>query len=109
MATSMLGSPSFLASDLMALGVDLIPIFWLAATLCECGNVATTSAKVCEAVDVGQPMARDVVMEQPVISGVDSPWQAVAAKMDTLLAWPSIDHDRLTLGVCMLDNRNGIF
>jgi hypothetical protein len=31
-----LGSPSFSASDLMALGVDLACVFWLAATLCEC-------------------------------------------------------------------------
>ncbi len=36
MVTSVLGSPSFSASDLMALGVDLACVFWLAATLCEC-------------------------------------------------------------------------
>jgi hypothetical protein len=65
MVTSMLGSPSFLASDLMASGVDLIPIFWLAATFCECGSLATTNVEVCEGVDVGQPMARDIVVEQP--------------------------------------------
>ncbi len=29
--------------------------------------------------------------------------------MDALPAQPAIDHKRLTLGVCMLDNRNGIF
>jgi len=52
--------------------------------LCEHGNVVVTSAKVCEGVDVGQPMARDVAVEQPVISNVDSPWQAAAVKMDTL-------------------------
>jgi hypothetical protein len=30
-------------------------------------------------------------------------------KMDTLPARPAIDHERLTLGVCMLDNWSGIF
>ncbi len=74
MVTSMLGSPSFSASDLMASGVDLACVFWLTPTLCECGNVVATSAKVCEDVDVGQPMVGDVVMQQSVISSVDSPW-----------------------------------
>jgi hypothetical protein len=129
MATSVLGSPSFLASDLMASRVDLTPIFWLATTLCECGNVAVTSAEVCEGVDVGQhvagdvameqpviscvdspwQVAGDVAMEQPVISCVDSPWQVAAAKMDALPAQPTIDCERLTPGVCMLDNHSGIF
>jgi len=62
-ATSVLGSPSFSANDLMVSGVDLAPVFQLAATLCERGNVATTSAKVCMGVDVGQLVARDVAME----------------------------------------------
>ncbi len=84
MMTSLLGSPSFSASDLMASGVDLACVFQLAATLCEHGSVAATSAEVCEGVDVGQPVARDVVVEQPVISSVDSPWQAVITKMDAL-------------------------
>jgi hypothetical protein len=48
-----LGSPSFLASDLMALGVDLILVFRLTATLCEHGSATVTSAEVCEGVDVG--------------------------------------------------------
>jgi hypothetical protein len=109
MATSMLGSPSFLANDLMVSRVDLTPVFCHVATLCEHGNVAATSAEVCEGVDVGQPMAGDVAVEQPMISGVDSPWQAVVAKMDTLPSRPTIDRERLTPGVCMLDNRNGIF
>ncbi len=72
MAISMLGSPSFLASDLMALGVDLTSVFRLAATLCEHGSVAATSAEVCEDGDVGQLVVGDVV-EQLVILGVDSP------------------------------------
>ncbi len=42
------------------------------------------SAEVCEGVDVGQPVAGDVAVEQPVISGVDSPWQVTAVKMDAL-------------------------
>jgi hypothetical protein len=50
-----LGSPSFSIGDLMASGMDLAPVFRLAATLCEHGSVTTTKAKVCEAVDVGQP------------------------------------------------------
>jgi hypothetical protein len=67
MVTSMLGSPSFSASDLMALGIDLTHVFCLATTLCERGNVAATNADVCEGVDVGQPVAKDVAMEQFVI------------------------------------------
>jgi hypothetical protein len=67
------------------------------------------SAEVCEGVDVGQPVARDVAMERPVISGVDSPWQAAMTKMDALPTWPTIDRKRFTSGVCMLDNRSGIF
>jgi hypothetical protein len=74
MVTSVLGSPSISASDLMALEVDLVRVFRLAATLCERGSVAATNVKVCEGVDVGQLVAGDVVMEQPVISSVDSPW-----------------------------------
>jgi hypothetical protein len=69
-----LGSPSFSANDLMVSGVDLTPIFRLTTTLCECGNVTTTSVEVCEGVDVGQPVAGNVVVEQLVISSVDSPW-----------------------------------
>ncbi len=53
MVTSVLGSPSFSASDLMASRVDLTHVFQLVATLCEHGSVATTSAEVCEGVDVG--------------------------------------------------------
>jgi hypothetical protein len=109
MVTSVLGSPSFSAHDLMASGVDLARVFRLAATLCERGSVVATSAKVCEGVDVGQPVAGDVVMEQPVISNVDSLWHVMTAKMDALPIRPAIDRERLTLGVCMLDNRSGIF
>jgi hypothetical protein len=43
-----------------------------------------------------------------MISGVYSPWQVMAPKMDTLPAWPAIDRDMLTPSVCMLDNRSGI-
>jgi hypothetical protein len=63
MATSVLGSPSFSANDLMASRLDLARVFQLTTTLCEHRNVATTSAKVCEGVDVGQPMAGYVVVE----------------------------------------------
>jgi hypothetical protein len=109
MAISMLGSPSFSASDLMASGMDLIPIFRLVARLCERGSVDVTSVEVCEGIDMGQLVAGDVVVEQLVTPNVDSPWQVTTAKMDTLLAQPTIDRERLTLGVCMLDNRSGIF
>jgi hypothetical protein len=64
---------------------------------------------MCEGVDVGQPVVRNVVIEQLMISCVDSPWQVAMAKMDTLPVWPAIDRERLTLGVCMLDNQSGIF
>jgi hypothetical protein len=40
--------------------------------LCELGSVVATSAEVCEGVDGGQPVVGDVVVEQLVISGVDS-------------------------------------
>ncbi|CAM6073504.1 unnamed protein product [Sphagnum tenellum] len=103
MVTSVLGSPTFSINDLMASGVDLTRVFRLAATLCERGSVVATSVEVCEGVDVGQLVMGDVVVEQPVVSGVDSLWQAVAAKMDALPARPAIDRERLTLGVCMLD------
>jgi hypothetical protein len=109
MVTLVLGSPAFLANDLIALGIDLARVFRLVATLCERGSVAVTSAEVCEGVDVGQPMAGDVVMEQLMILGVDSPWQAAATKMDALPIRPTIDRERLTPGVYMLDNRSGIF
>ncbi len=110
MVTSVLGSPSFSASHLMALGVDLAHVFQLATTLCERGSVVATSAEVCEGVDVGQHAAGDVTMEQPVISGVDSPWQATTTtKMDALLTQPTIDREKLTPSVCMLDNWSGIF
>ncbi len=74
MVTSVLGSPSFSANDLMVSGIDLARVFRLTATLCECGSVVATSAEICEGVDVGQHVAGDVVVEQPVISSVDSPW-----------------------------------
>jgi hypothetical protein len=77
--------------------------------LCERGSVVATSVEVCEGVDVGQLVVGDVVVEQPVVLGVDSPWQAAAAKMDALPARPAIDRERLTPGVCMLDNRSDIF
>jgi hypothetical protein len=93
----------------MALGVDLAPVFRLVATLCERGSVAATSAEVCEGVDVGQLVVGDVVVEQLVISCVDSLWQAATAKMDALLVRPAIDRERLTPGVCMLDNQSVIF
>jgi hypothetical protein len=109
MATSVLGSPSFSASDLMVSEVDLARVFRLASTLCEHGSVTATSFEVCEGVDVGQPVAGDVAVEQPVISSVDNPWQAATAKMDTLPARPAINRERLTPGVCMLDNWSGIF
>ncbi len=96
MATLMLGSPSFSASDLMASRVDLALVFLLATMLCEHGSVVAMSVKVCEGVDVGQPVAGDVVVEQLVISYVYSPWQVVATKMDALPAQPAIDRDRLT-------------
>jgi hypothetical protein len=54
-------------------------------------------------------MARDVVVEQLMLSSVDNLWQAAVAKMDALSARPAIDRESLTPSVCMLDNRSGIF
>jgi hypothetical protein len=73
MVTSVLGFPSFSASDLMALGVDFARVFQLTTTLCEHGGVIATNVEVCEGVDVRQPMVEDVVVEQPLISNVDNP------------------------------------
>jgi hypothetical protein len=109
MVTSVLGSPTFSANDLMASGIDLARVFRLVATLCERGSVVATSVEVCEGVNVGKLVAGDVVVDQPVISSVDIPWQAAEIKMDALLARLAMDCERLTLGVCMLDNRSGIF
>jgi hypothetical protein len=61
----MLGSPSFSASDLMALGADLALVFRLAATSCERGSVATTSAEVCEGVDMGQLVVGMLLWNNP--------------------------------------------
>jgi hypothetical protein len=109
MVTSMLGSPSFSANDLIALGVNLTPVFWLVTMLCEHGNVVATNVEVYEGVDVGQLVVGDVVVEQPVIPSVDSPWEAAMAKMDAFLVRLAIDRERFTPSVCMLDNRSGIF
>jgi hypothetical protein len=109
MVTSMLGSPSFSANDLIALRVNLTPVFWLATTLCEHGRVVATNVEVYEGVDVGQLVVGDVAVGQFVISSVDSPWEATMAKMDAFLVRPAIDRERLIPSVCMLDNRSGIF
>jgi hypothetical protein len=45
MVTLVLGSPSFLANDLIASGVDLARVFRLTATLCERGNVVLQVAR----------------------------------------------------------------
>jgi hypothetical protein len=65
MVTSVLGSPTFSANDLMALGVDLTHVFRLTTTLCERGSVVTTSAEVCEGVDVGQLVAGMLLWSNP--------------------------------------------
>ncbi len=44
--------------------------------MCERGSVVVTSAEVCEGVNVGQLVVKDVIVEQPVVSGVDSPCDA---------------------------------
>jgi len=62
MVTSMLGSPSFSANDLIALRVYLTPVFWLTTTLCEHGRVVATNVEVYEGVDVGQLVVGDVAV-----------------------------------------------
>jgi hypothetical protein len=44
-----------------------------------------------------------------MILSMDSPWQVAAAKMNALPTRPTINHERLTPGVCMFDYRSGIF
>ena len=102
MATSVLESRLFLASELMASGVELAPVFRLAATLCERGPVSAKSAEVCEDVAV-EPSS-----EPKVVSSTDNTWHAAAARMDALPARPAIEREKLKPGVCMLDNRTGV-
>jgi hypothetical protein len=83
MVTLVLGSPSFSASDLMVSRVELARVFRLTSTLFDHGSVIVTTTEVCEGVNVGQLVARDVV-EQPMISCLDSPCQVVVVNMNTL-------------------------
>ena len=102
-ATSMLGASLFLATEVVALGVDLAPMFWKAAALCERGSVIASSAEVHEGVAVERPLVEDVALS----SGTT--WHAAAARMDALPARPAIERASVTPGVCMVDNRTGVF
>ncbi|BBM98527.1 hypothetical protein Mp_1g14190 [Marchantia polymorpha subsp. ruderalis] len=80
MATSVLRSPLFSATELIDSGI----VFQVAATSCERGRVAATSAEIHE----------------------DT---AVAARMESLPARPAIDRESIVPGVCMVDNQSGLF
>ena len=102
-ATLVLEASLFLATKLMALGVDLALVFREAATMCERGSVIASSAKVHEGVAVEHPLVGDVALSS------DTTWHAVAARMDALPARLAIERACVKPGVCMVDNRTGVF
>ncbi|BBN15717.1 hypothetical protein Mp_7g00220 [Marchantia polymorpha subsp. ruderalis] len=101
MATSVLRSPLFSATELMNSGIDLARVFWVAATSCERGRVAATSAEIREDT-VEDPSSTSTLFEETT-------WQAAAARMEFLLACPAIDRESIVPGVCMVDNQSGLF
>ncbi|BBN08011.1 hypothetical protein Mp_4g08060 [Marchantia polymorpha subsp. ruderalis] len=101
MANLVMRSPLFSATKVMASGVDVARVFRVATTLCECGSVSATSAEIREGTveeQLSTPTLRD-----------EKSWQAAAAKMELLPARPAIDRKSIVLGVCMMDNRSGLF
>ncbi|BBN08889.1 hypothetical protein Mp_4g15290 [Marchantia polymorpha subsp. ruderalis] len=87
MASSVMKSPLFSSTELIDSGIDLAQVFRLVATFCECGSVNATSAEIGKAIT----------------------WQAAAARMEFLPARPAIDREGILPGVCMVDNRSGVF
>ncbi|BBN19630.1 hypothetical protein Mp_8g12240 [Marchantia polymorpha subsp. ruderalis] len=101
MATSVLRCPLFSATELIDSGIDLALVFRVAATSCERGRVAATSAEI--RVDtVEDPSSTSTLFEETT-------WQAAAARMESLPARPAIDRESIVPGVCMVDNRSGLF
>ncbi|OAE32852.1 hypothetical protein AXG93_1409s1190 [Marchantia polymorpha subsp. ruderalis] len=101
MATSVLRSPLFLATELMDSSIDLARVFRVASTSCESGRVTATSVEICENT-VEETSSTSTLIEE-------TSWQAVAARMESLPAQPAIDRERIVPGVCMIDNRSGLF
>ncbi|BBN20559.1 hypothetical protein Mp_Vg00640 [Marchantia polymorpha subsp. ruderalis] len=101
MATLVLRSPLFLATELMDSGIDLARVFWVEATSCERGRVIATSAEI-----------REDTIEAPSSTSTlfkETTWQVAAARMESLPARPAIDRERIVPSVCMMDNRSGLF
>ncbi|PTQ27347.1 hypothetical protein MARPO_0204s0011, partial [Marchantia polymorpha] len=71
------------------------------ATLCERGSITATSAEIGET--IGEELS------STTSSSDESTWQAAAARMESLPARPAIDRERVVPGVCMVDNRSGVF
>ncbi|OAE34633.1 hypothetical protein AXG93_3267s1000 [Marchantia polymorpha subsp. ruderalis] len=101
MASSVMRSPLFSAMELMDSGIDLARVFRAAATLCERGSITATSA------EIGETIGEELSSTTP--SSDESTWQAAAARMESLPARPAIDRERVVPGVCMVDNRSGVF
>ncbi|BBN20292.1 hypothetical protein Mp_8g17980 [Marchantia polymorpha subsp. ruderalis] len=101
MATSVLRSPLFSATELIDSGIDLARVFRVAATSCEHGRVAATSAEIREDT-VEDPSSTSTLFEEMT-------WQAAEARMESLPARPAIDRESIVPGVCMVDNRSGLF
>ncbi|BBM98434.1 hypothetical protein Mp_1g13510 [Marchantia polymorpha subsp. ruderalis] len=101
MATSVLRSPLFSATELMDSGIDLARVFRVAATSCERGRIAATSAKIREDT-IEDPSSMSTLFEETT-------WQAATARMESLPARPAIDRKNIVPGVCMVDNRTGLF
>ncbi|BBN14385.1 hypothetical protein Mp_6g11220 [Marchantia polymorpha subsp. ruderalis] len=101
MASSVMRSPLFSAMELMDSGIDLARVFRAAATLCERGSITATSA------EIGETSGEELSSTTP--SSDESTWQAAAARMESLPARSAIDRERVVPGVCMVDNRSGVF
>ncbi|PTQ34011.1 hypothetical protein MARPO_0084s0073, partial [Marchantia polymorpha] len=101
MATSVLRSPLFSATELTDSGIDLARVFRVAATSCERARVATTSAEISEDT-VEDPSSTSTLFKETT-------WQAAAARMESLPARPAIDRESIVPGVCMVDNRSDLF
>ncbi|BBN11179.1 hypothetical protein Mp_5g09720 [Marchantia polymorpha subsp. ruderalis] len=101
MTTSVLRSPLFSSTELMDSGIDLAQVLWVAATSCERGRVIATSAEIREDT-VEDPSSTSTLFEETI-------WQAAAARIRFLPARPAIDRESIVPGVCMVDNRGGLF
>ncbi|PTQ40682.1 hypothetical protein MARPO_0038s0037 [Marchantia polymorpha] len=101
MASSVMRSPLFSAMELIDSGINLARVFRAAATLCERGSITATSA------EIGETIGEELSSTTPLND--ESTWQAAAARMESLPARPAINLERVVPGVCMVDNRSGVF